>query len=196
MHYFPLSPLFMVLGFAAFAVLVAVVEFGLISYAYEKMGVGRRYIFSVLLLSLLGSAINIPIAEISGKDTVVEREVNFFGVWYVVPAIEHRGRTVLAINLGGALIPLVLSIFLLVRNEIYGEAMIGVTIVAFATYLLARPVPGVGIAIPPLVPPPWPISPAAWAASSARTFSIFIASRNSARRSRRSAARASRTAFS
>ncbi len=153
MHYFPVTPLFMVLLFVAFAVLVAVVEFGVITYAYEKMGVGRGYIFTVLLLSLLGSAINIPIAELPGKEIVVEKPVNFFGVWYAVPAIEHQGRTVLAINLGGAVIPLALSIFLLIKHRIYAEAAVGVTVMSLAIYLLARPVPGVGIAIPPLVPP-------------------------------------------
>jgi uncharacterized membrane protein len=153
MHYFPVTPLFMVLLFAAFAVLVAVIEFGLISYAYEKIGVGRRYVFAVLLLSLLGSAVNIRIAQLPAHDVVVEREVDFFGVAYVVPAIEHQGGTILAINLGGAVIPLALSIFLLIKNEIYGEAALGVAIVAFFTYLLATPVPRLGIAIPPLWPP-------------------------------------------
>jgi uncharacterized membrane protein len=49
------------------------------------------------------------------------------------PGTEHRG--------------------LLVKHEIYAEAAAGVAIMAVATYLLARPVPGVGIAIPPLLPP-------------------------------------------
>ncbi len=153
MHYFPVTPLFMVLLFVAFAIVVALVEFGVITYAYEKMGVGRRYIFGILLLSLLGSAINIPIAELPAKDIVVQSHVNFFGVWYAVPAVEHQGRTILAINLGGALIPLALSVFLLVKHGIYTEAAIGVAVVAAITHLMAREVPGVGIAMPILLPP-------------------------------------------
>ncbi len=153
MHYFPVTPLFMVLLFVAFTVLVALLQFGVITYAYEKMGVGRRWILAILLASLLGSAVNIPVAELPGKDIVVEKAVNFFGVWYAVPAIEHQGRTILAINLGGAVIPLALSLFLLVKHKIYAEAAVGVAIMAVLTYLVARPVPGVGIAIPPLLPP-------------------------------------------
>jgi uncharacterized membrane protein len=80
MHYFPVTPLFMVLLFVALTVLVALIQFGVITYAYEKMGVGRGYILGVLLLSLLGSAINIPIAALPAKDIVVERAVNYFGV--------------------------------------------------------------------------------------------------------------------
>ncbi len=153
MHYFPVTPPFMVLLFVALAALVALLQFGAINYAYEKMGVGRRYILGILLLSLAGSAINIPIAELPGEEIVVEKAVNFFGVWYAVPAIEHQGRTVVAINLGGALIPLALSVFLLVKHKIYAEAAVGVAIISAITYLVARPVPGVGIAIPPLLPP-------------------------------------------
>jgi uncharacterized membrane protein len=153
MHYFPVTPLFMVLLFVVLAAVVALLQFGVLTYAYEKMGVGRRYILGILLLSLLGSAINIPIAELPAKDIVVQSTVDYFGVRYAVPTIEHQGRTILAINLGGALIPMALSLFLLVKHEIYLEAAVGVAAMAAVTHLLARPVPGVGIALPPLLPP-------------------------------------------
>jgi uncharacterized membrane protein len=105
------------------------------------------------MLSLFGSAINIPIAELPAKEIVVQRPVYYFGVWYVMPEIEHRGRTVLAVNLGGALIPLALSLYLLVKRGIYVEAAIGVAVLTAACHLMARPVPGVGIAMPWLIPP-------------------------------------------
>ena len=151
MHYFPVTSLFMVLLLVALGVLVALIEFGVIGYAYEKMGVERRYVFAILLLSLLGSAINIPIADLPAKDIVVERAVNYYGVLYAVPAIVHQGRTVLAINLGGAIIPLALSVFLLIKHKIYAEAAIGVAVMTALVHLMARPVPGVGIAIPTLL---------------------------------------------
>ena len=132
LHYYPVTPFFMLLLIVALAALVALVELGVLTYAYEKMGVSRRHIFGILLLSLLGSAINIPIAELPAKDIAVERAVNFFGVWYVVPEIEHQGRTVIAVNLGGAVIPLALSVYLLIKHRIYTEAAIGVAITAAA----------------------------------------------------------------
>jgi uncharacterized membrane protein len=153
MHYFPVTPLFMVLLFIVIAVWIALVEFKVITYAYEKMGVGRSYILGILLLSLFGSGINIPIAELPAKDIVVESTVEFFGVRYAVPAIEHQGRTVLAINLGGALIPMALSLFLLIKHKIYAEAAVGVVVMTVIVHLMAKPVHGVGIAIPTLLPP-------------------------------------------
>lgn len=153
LHYFPLTPLFMVLLGLLLIFVIAMVEVGAITYAYEKMGIRRRYVFTILLLSLLGSAVNIPIAELPAKDIRVDQVISFFGVDYVVPTIEHEGRTVLAINLGGALIPLGLSLYLLVKNGLYLSGGLAVAVVAAVTHLLARPVPGVGIAISPLVAP-------------------------------------------
>ena len=43
MHYFPVTPPFMVLLFVAFAALVVLLQFGVITYAYEKMGVASIY---------------------------------------------------------------------------------------------------------------------------------------------------------
>jgi uncharacterized membrane protein len=153
MHYFPVTPLFMVILGLILIAAIALIEVGAITYAYEKMGIQRRYVFSILLLSLLGSAINIPIGEFPGQEIRVDRVVSFFGVKYVVPAIEHQEGTILAINLGGALIPLGLSIYLLVKNELYLKGGLAIVVVAVVTYLFAQPVKGVGIALPPLVAP-------------------------------------------
>jgi len=153
MHYLPVAPLFMVLLGLVFVVVVALIEVGVISYAYEKIGIHRRYVFGILLLTLGGSAINIPIAEFPAHDIEKPRVVWFFGVPYKVPAIEHQNKTILAVNLGGAVIPVALSIYLLVRNRIYLEGAISIVVVALVTYAMARPVHGVGIAISPLVAP-------------------------------------------
>ena len=180
MHYLPNTPLFMLLLVAVLAIVVALVELGVLTYAYEKLGIGRRYILTILLLSLFGSAVNIPVAELPAKEIVVDRAVSFFGVWYAVPEVVRQGRTVIAINLGGALIPIALSVYLLIKQGIYAEAAIGVAIVAFISHRAATLVPGMGIAVPTLLLPIvavltallisrsmrrlWPISPAAWAA--------------------------------
>jgi len=153
MHYFPLSPWFMVGLGVIFIAVITLIEVGAITYAYEKMGIHRRYVFTILLLSLLGSAVNIPIAEFPEREIHVERIVRFFGVQYEVPVIEHQKGTILAINLGGALIPLALSIYLLVKHELYLKGALGIVAVAVVTHLFAWPVEGMGIALPPLVAP-------------------------------------------
>ena len=199
LHYFPVTPLFMLLLGLVLVLVIALIEVHVITYAYEKMGIQRRYVFGILLLSLLGSGVNIPIAELPAKDVPVEQVVNFFGVEYVVPAVEHQGNTILAINLGGALIPLALSIYLLLKHNLYIKGALAIAVVAAVTHFMAQPVRGVGIALSPLVAPVvaalaamiisrerephWRISPAAWARSSAPISSICTEFRNSPRQS-------------
>jgi len=79
--------------------------------------------------------------------------VEFFGMRYVVPLVTDWPRTVIAVNIGGAVIPTLLSLYLLAKNWIWSSAAVATAVVTVACYLLAQPVPGVGIAIPSLVPP-------------------------------------------
>ena len=72
---------------------------------------------------------------------------------YVVPVWEHENKTILAVNLGGALIPTALSLYLMARNQLYVEGLAGILVVTLITNRVAHPVPGMGIAISPLVAP-------------------------------------------
>jgi uncharacterized membrane protein len=59
---------------------------------------------------------------------------------------------VIAVNLGGAILPSLLSIYLLGRVPL--TIALGATAVtSAASYLLSRPIKGVGIVMPPFVPP-------------------------------------------
>jgi uncharacterized membrane protein len=67
--------------------------------------------------------------------------------------MQELPATVLAVNLGGAVIPIVLSLYLIVKNALYRLSLFGVLIVSAVCYSLAEPVPGLGIAMPVFVPP-------------------------------------------
>lgn len=152
-HYLPLAPLFY-LGLAlVFLAAVVVIELGLVHYASERLGVARHHIFLLLLACLLGSYVNIPIAELPGQRVVTEKAQWFFGVQYVVPEVHEWPGTILAVNVGGALIPIGLSIYLLLRHELYLESLFGVPIVTLVVYSMASPVAGVGISVPIFIPP-------------------------------------------
>ena len=153
LHFFPLAqPFFLGLLFIL-GLLIVLIEIGIIGYAYEKMGVQRRYVFAVLLLSLLGSYVNIPVAELPAERVVSGQEVTFFGMRYIVPLVEERRQTVVAINVGGAVMPTLLSLYLVVKTGMYGRALVGVAIVTAIIHWLAYPVKGMGIAVPVFIPP-------------------------------------------
>jgi uncharacterized membrane protein len=152
-HYFPMTAPFVFLLFVVFGVLLALVQFGIIEYAYAKIGIQPRWIFLFLILSLLGSYVNIPVAEMPNAHLSEDETVSYHGVQYVVPDLREQQRTVIAINVGGALIPTVLSIYLLIKNRLWWQGLIAVAVVSIVVYQLATPVKGVGIALTPIIPP-------------------------------------------
>ena len=153
LHYFPLAwPFLLALAFL-FLIVVALVELGVLKHAYERMGVPPRYVFGVLLLSLFGSYINIPVAQFPPEQMVSGRMVDFFGMEYVVPEVREWPGTVVAVNVGGALIPIFLSWYLLVKNKFYWRALFAVAVVTGVVHAMAHPVRGVGITVPIFVPP-------------------------------------------
>lgn len=58
-----------------------------------------------------------------------------------------------AVNVGGAVIPVLLSARILLTQDVFGVSAIATGAVVVVTYLLAKPVRGVGIVVPTLVPP-------------------------------------------
>jgi uncharacterized membrane protein len=143
---------FVVLLFLLFGVLLALVQLGIIEYAYAKIGIQPRWIFLFLILSLVGSYVNIPVAELPNPHPSEEETVSYYGVQYVVPDLGQQ-RTVIAVNVGGALIPAVLSIYLLIKNRLWWEGVVAVAVVSIVVNRLATPVKGVGIALTPIIPP-------------------------------------------
>jgi uncharacterized membrane protein len=152
-HYFPLALPFLLILFFLFLFLVILIEVGVLSYAYQKIGVDRRYVFLLLFLSLMGSYLNIPVAHLPAQELHSARVVSFYGMQYVVPVVVNWPGTIIAVNVGGALVPLILSIYLIKQHKLYGRTLLAVGLVAAAVHHMATPLPGIGIAVPTLVPP-------------------------------------------
>jgi uncharacterized membrane protein len=153
MHYMPLALPFFLILFFLFILLVILIEIGILQYAYEKIGIDRRHIFALLLLSLLGSYVNIPIAELPAEHMHSGRVITFYGMRYVIPMVKEWPRTIIAVNVGGAVVPVILSLYLLFKNRLYARGFLAVGIVTTVVNLMAHPVQGVGIATPTFVPP-------------------------------------------
>jgi len=152
MHYLPLSPAFFAILVALFLVLVALIQIGILRYAYMRLGVSSGAALSLLLASLIGSYVNIPLVQLPEQHILSGREVWSFGVPYSVPVVVDWPGTVIATNVGGALIPTLMSLYLLAKNQVWGLGFIATACVAAVCYWLAQPVPGVGIALPTFVP--------------------------------------------
>jgi uncharacterized membrane protein len=119
-----------------FVLLILLVEVRVLTYAYRKVGVHPRYAFAVMLLSLVGSVVDIPL----------------FAIAPAGPA-RMSSPTVVALNVGGALIPILVSLYLIARTRMYVRMLISTAVVAAVVHSLAELVPGVGIAVPMIAPP-------------------------------------------
>jgi len=139
-----------------FLLLVAfgLIQFGLFSWAFTKIGIPPEYLFTLLFLCIVGSMINIPLRRIRLEDDVDDwKIVSFFGMRFRPPHSDRPNEMVLAVNVGGAVIPAVISLYLLANSPHPIRMMIALAAVTYVVYKNARPVPGVGIAVSWLVPP-------------------------------------------
>jgi len=150
-HYWPVPP-GVVVGFAV-ALGLSFVLVNLISYAYSRLGLGPGWAVAVLLASIVGSWFNIPIVRLRSTTEVRAVLVKWFGIVYVAPRVVRTGTKILAVNVGGAVIPTVLSGYLIARNHLGWTTIAAVAMVALITHGAARVVPGVGIVVPMFIPP-------------------------------------------
>jgi len=153
LQYLPIAPVFFLLLVGLFAGLVLFVQLGILQYAYTRLGVSSNAALLLLFASLLGSYVNIPIAQFPEQNVVVGQEISYFGMEYIVPVVADWPGTIVAVNVGGAMIPTLLSIYLLRRNRLWGAGLVVVLIVAAMCWHLATPVQGVGVTIPIFTPP-------------------------------------------
>ncbi|MGA2025730.1 MAG: DUF1614 domain-containing protein [Syntrophobacteraceae bacterium] len=153
MHYFPITVAFLLFLALLFIFLIIAIEVGILSYAYRTMGVDRRYVFSLLIISLFGSYVNIPLFQLPPEQIVSNSYVDFFGIRHIIPLVKEWPATTLAVNIGGAVIPTILSLYLMQKNKLYGQSLVSIAIVTTLVYFMAHPVRGVGMAVPTFIPP-------------------------------------------
>ncbi len=144
--------LFLVLMFITAPLLIL----GLIGRTLSRFGLSLLTFFGFLALSLLGSMINLPVLRYRTTQPVVSiKYAYYFGIPYPVQSVENRpAEGVVSINVGGAVLPLILSLYLLLMNpETLLPSALAVPIVSILIYFVARPVKGLGIVTPMFVPP-------------------------------------------
>ena len=145
----PLLPL--LFSFILLPLLLVLLHVQAVSLAFSNMGLSPTLVIIIFYLSLLGSFVNIPISR---RKIRVERKSLlplpfFLPLFYYPPRVQEQ---VVAVNVGGAVVPLLLSLYVLPKAPM-GSVLLATSVVAAVCFALARPVEGVGITIPALIPP-------------------------------------------
>jgi len=147
----PLAAMFFILF-----ILILVILPLIISGAFRMLGFSPWQTFFLFFFSLIGSVINIPVYSVKVKKRVQMPRTGFFmDFLYPQDSFYYQNmRSTIAINLGGMIIPVLISIYLIINNfHLLWQYLVGTAILTIICYKLARPIPGVGISMPLLIPP-------------------------------------------
>ena len=148
----PFARLLMLIAILIF--LVTFVQFGIVSIAFEKLGLSQDSATLLLVVTLLGSLINLPLFSVTAEASEQEPPQQELFRLLGLRRPPFRGHTLIAVNVGGAIIPLAFSAYLLLHNPlVLGEVVLAVAFVASVAYFTSTAVPGLGISMPFLVAP-------------------------------------------
>jgi uncharacterized membrane protein len=162
--YNPFSLLYLTLLVILLVLIIPFATIFLRQLFVQGVGIPPETVGLVLFMSLMGSFINIPLTTIESRGPVYAmREAKLFWVTWRIPTMRMGVRkTLITVNLGGAIVPLLISAYLLIfsiprfsSNLIlsYTKTLAVLLIVTFGTYRTSRVVKGLGIATPALGPP-------------------------------------------
>lgn len=154
----PLSVFVIIFLFALVIILIPLLILGIIGAAFTRLGFSWIAALAVVLLMLFGSFVTIPVHRIRRDIIRVPRdESSVFDV--CVPCASGQvWDTTISLNLGGAVIPLCVSLYmvyqaiLITGTSLFFTVCAGITIVAIITFVSTRLVPCAGIQVPLLIP--------------------------------------------
>ena len=146
-----------------------------------KLHMSPNFAILTLIAIVVGGAINIPVKRIVREQPVWSHPLTIWGLDRSLPRWTIRRReTIIAVNVGGCMIPLGIALFQIAYLSRLGPDVawgtsLAVAIDIFVCYLAARPVPGVGIVMPGFVSPAAAASAALLLVPDAAPSAAFVA---------------------
>lgn len=126
--------------------------------ALGKLGLGPTTSLVVVLVMFVGSIINIPVTRVQHEDTIEHLPHRLFALHRLMAeSVRRQSFTVIAVNVGGCLVPTVLAGYQAARLALDAPSVLpaaggALALNVAACYYLAKPVPETGITLPALVP--------------------------------------------
>ncbi len=143
--------------FLAILLLLPLVFLGMaidiVEVAVAKLGFSSTVAFWLFVAVIVGSTINIPLYRRKTEITVVSDFTEFWlQQFWGIPLHRVQQEIVVALNIGGGLIPVLLALYELFRSDAVAISVV-TAIVTVVSYFSAQVVPGIGIQMSPLVGP-------------------------------------------
>jgi uncharacterized membrane protein len=127
--------------------------------ALTKLGLSPLGAAMVLMGIFIGGSINIPVKRYPREEQYFVDPFMLFGFGRMFPRLRlTRSYTTLAVNVGGCIVPIMVAIYQIFRILAQGPGAfltlsVAVGLSIAVCYWLARPVAGIGITMPALIPP-------------------------------------------
>lgn len=132
----------------ALGIVFLLIFLNIVTVSFGKLGLSPEDAILLLLVTVTGSMINIPVAR---RQTEYGRRQPLYSrlLLSLPPGVT---RQVIAVNVGGAVVPVVFAAYLLPRVPLVAT-LVSTVVVAIAARLYSKPIPGVGIVTPAWVAP-------------------------------------------
>ncbi len=149
-----MRPLQLLAGIILFATLFALIQVGVISVAFDKLGLSQGSAMLLLITSLLGSGINLPLFTVDASRTPDPKWQAQLRWMNALGRPLDPNKVVVAVNVGGGVIPVAFSAYLLGQHPIAAFAVLAaIALQTSVCYFFSRPVPGIGIGMPIFIAP-------------------------------------------
>lgn len=148
------SPFSLILLFLAAGLIMTLAQIGALTIAFGKLGLSQQSALLLLAASLFGSMLNLPLFSMRAQPASPDAAPPALRPLLEEAMKRFDGRTTVAVNVGGALVPASFSLYLLRQHPLpLAEVMLAVFIVALVCHRFSRPIPGLGIGMPIFVAP-------------------------------------------
>lgn len=144
----------LILLFVVAVFLVTIVQLGLLQVTFHKLGLAAESAGLLLMVTLFGSMLNLPLFTVRTDPVEQEKRLQELPRKLLERIRVIPGRTIIAVNVGGCVVPLAFSLYLFNHSQPDRlHVLAAVATVAAVSYGISFSVPRVGIAMPVLVAP-------------------------------------------
>lgn len=138
----------------AAAFLVAFVQLGVLRVAFHKLGLAPESAALLLMLTLFGSMLNLPLFTVPTDRAAQEKRLRELPEKLLQRIRVIPGKTLIAVNVGGCVVPTAFCFYLIRHGQPdLVRVLAAVAAVTLVSYGVSFSVPKVGIAMPVLVAP-------------------------------------------
>jgi len=132
---------------------IIILQVGVFGIVLAKLGLSPDSAVLLLGSTLMGSLINLPLFTIKATTEITLPKFPLPRIFFTSPPMPPD-KTIIAINVGGALIPIFFSVYLIYLHSLsFFQIFPAIAFVSMVCFYFSRPIKGVGIGMPVFIAP-------------------------------------------